>query len=343
MNVNNTFYNDAVSELKEKYSAILPNEYGELGELGSIRVGLDKILENVLLELRGGEGELGRFFLSLIGLTLLVSLVGKIKSPLSDSISRGVSAVVGAFIISLLYPVIYGAMTAISELGEFFSALAPILTAFLALGGGESSAASSSYLLSLTVWITGLIGGGLLIPVVGAVIGTSSLASSLGGPAKPIASAVKSIFSRSMALVGALLGGVFALQTFITASVDNASLRAVRYAVSGLVPIVGATVSGAMSTIVGGLSGVGGIIGASSVAVIISISLAPLLYLLLYRLAFSVSALLSDMLGGEATDTVKGCANSLDVLISVYVMTTIIYIFEVIVVILGGNMILGGA
>jgi hypothetical protein len=116
-----------------------------------------------------------------------------------------------------------------------------------------------------------------------------------------------------------------------------------RYAVSGLVPIVGSTVSGAMSTIVGGLSGVGGIIGASSVAVILSIALAPLVYLLLYRLAFALAAFVTDMLGGEATNTVKGLAGSLDVLISVYVMTTIIYIFEIIVVILGGNMIFGGA
>jgi hypothetical protein len=97
-----------------------------------------------------------------------------------------------------------------------------------------------------------------------------------------------------------------------------------------------------MSTIIGGLSGLGGIIGASSVLVIISISLAPLIYLLLYRLAFSFSALLSDMIGGEASGTVKVYAGSLDILISVYVMTTIIYIFEVILVIIGGNMIFGG-
>ena len=343
MNVNLYLYNDVISGLKDDYKAVLPDGYGDLGELEGIRVGLEKILENIILELQGREGDIGRFFLSLTGLTLILSLIGKIRSPLSEFISRGASAVVGASLISLIYPVVNGVVSALYELGGFFSALAPILTAYLALGGGQSIAASSYYLLSLTVWITGIIGSALLVPAVGAVLGTSSLSASLGGPASRIAGAVKSIFSGSVALVGALLGGVFALQTFITASVDGASLRAVRYAVSGLVPIVGTTVSGAMSTIIGGLSGLGGIIGASSVLVIISISLAPLIYLLLYRLAFSFSALLSDMIGGEASGTVKVYAGSLDILISVYVMTTIIYIFEVILVIIGGNMIFGGA
>jgi stage III sporulation protein AE len=343
INVNNYLYNDCVKDLKEDFSAILPEGYEELGELSGARLGIERILLDLMTELAEGKGRIGEFFLSLLGAAILLALIGRIRSPLSEPISRGSSAIVGAGVIAMLYPLFSGVVESLAELGKFFSALAPILTAFLAFGGGEGSAVSSSYLLSLTVWITGLVDGGLLLPVVGAVIGTSAIAYSLGGPATAIASTVKNIFSRSVALVGALLGGVFALQTFVTASVDNATLRAMRYAVSGLVPIVGSTVSGAMSTIVGGLSGVGGIIGASSVAVILSIALAPLVYLLLYRLAFALAAFVTDMLGGEATDTVKGLAGSLDVLISVYVMTTIIYIFEIIVVILGGNMIFGGA
>ena len=343
MNAKNYLYYDAISDLKGQYVNVLPEDYGELGDLRGIRIGMEKILEEMISELRGGDGEITRFCLTLIGITFLMAIIGKIKSPLSESVSRGASAILGALIISMLYPLISGVVGALAELGEFFSALAPILTAFLALGGGESTAASSSYLLSVTVWVTGLISGSLLIPVVGAAIGTSAISSSLGGPATPIANAVKGIFSRSVALVGALLGGIFALQTFITASVDNATMRAVRYAVSGLVPIVGSTVSGAMSTIVGGLSGVGGLIGASSVAVIASIALLPLIYLLLHRLAFALSIMLSQMLGEETSTMLKGYAGALDILISAYVMTTIIYIFEVIVVILGGNMILGGA
>ena len=117
-------------------------------------------------------------------------------------------------------------------------------------------------------------------------------------------------------------------------------MRAARYAAGGLIPTVGSAVSGAISTLVGGLSAVGGIIGASSVFVISAMALSPLVMLLLYRLAFYLASLVGEF-SGFRCEAVEAFSSALDTLVSVYAVTTTVYILEIILLISGGNAVIG--
>jgi hypothetical protein len=88
------------------------------------------------------------------------------------------------------------------------------------------------------------------------------------------------------------------------------------------------------------LSYAGGIIGAGSVLAILSIALSPLILLLLYRIAMSCAGTLCRAVGGGVS-CISGMAEALDALISVYVMTMIIYIFDIVAVVMGGASMLG--
>ena len=100
---------------------------------------------------------------------------------------------------------------------------------------------------------------------------------------------------------------------------------------SGLIPVVGSTVSGALSTLAAGISYSKGVIGAGAIFVIISIVLAPLVSLLAYRFALSLASMLAEMLGACAASRIFTAFRfSLDSLTAVYALSSIIYILEII-------------
>ena len=208
------------------------------------------------------------------------------------------------------------------------------------LSGGSATAASCASGLNITLWLTGLLSERLLLPVVVAVFVGSAASSVLGGASERVGVGIVRGFKRLIGAIGAIVAAVFGLQTYISVAADSAAIRAAKYAAGGLVPVVGSTVSGALSTLAGGLYSLGGVIGASSVAVIVAMALSPLVLLLLYKLALYVCTLFLEF-SGVGGGCISGFSSALDSLISVYVMTIIIYIFEVVMLIWGGKAILG--
>ena len=341
-NVNISFRYDAVSELSESFADILPEGYSGLSDAdGLSALGPDALFSEVICAIADGGGRVMEFFLLLLGAVMLSYLASSFSSGTSGIVEGGVSAAVSASIFSAMYPLVSSVSEVLGQLGEFFSALAPILTTMLALGGGASTATAGGYGMSVTVWLLGLICGGLLPSVMAATFATSALSASLGGGAETISRGIGNALGRIIGIIGALSAAVFALQTYVVASADSVALRAARYAAGALIPTVGSTVSGALSTLVGGLSYTAGIIGASSVAVISLISISPLAVLLMYRLAFLVCSLLASVIGKSTARCISAFGSVLDMLISVYVMTTMIYIFEILILIWGGERIFG--
>ena len=76
------------------------------------------------------------------------------------------------------------------------------------------------------------------------------------------------------------------------------------------------------------------------VMAILAVALSPLVMLLLYRLALGAANLVSGVLGGGVS-CISGISDALDALISTYVMTMIIYIFDIITIVIGGVSIIG--
>lgn len=243
---------------------------------------------------------------------------------------------------SALYPLFLSVSEALGAISDFFGGLVPILTAYLAIGGAAGTATGAASGLGITLWLTGLIGGRLLLPMTGAVFASSAVSSAVGGVSERVNASIARSFKRIMGAVCAVVAAVFALQTYVSAAADSVSVRAAKYAASGLVPTVGGVVSGALSALGGGLTMLGGVIGASSVAVIIAMALSPLVLLLMYKLSLYVCSLFLEFTGTDVKGSpVAAFMGALDTLISVYVMTIIIYIFEIVILVWGGRSVFG--
>ena len=97
------------------------------------------------------------------------------------------------------------------------------------------------------------------------------------------------------------------------------------------------SVSGALSTLASGLSYAKDFIGIGAVSIIIAIALAPIILMISYRAALSLSV---DFLGfldtGGGVRVFSSMLGALDCLIAVFSMSTLIYIFEIILFIKSG-------
>ena len=84
-------------------------------------------------------------------------------------------------------------------------------------------------------------------------------------------------------------------------------------------------------------------LGGGAVGAMLAISLSPMAMLLLYRLCLFVADVFAVFsVKGGGVSCFSAFSSVLDALISVYAVTTIIYILDIIVLVMGGEMVFAG-
>ena len=152
------------------------------------------------------------------------------------------------------------------------------------------------------------------------------------GTLSGITGGIKTCFITVLGIMTTLLAGTLALQTLIGSAKDSLALRGVKYAVSGMIPIVGGSISSAISALVAGVNLAKGTAASAAIFVLISIIGAPLTELLLFRFAFSLCLAFLKMTGGAlGVKTLSSAASAFDALISVFAFSGVVLILEVVV------------
>jgi hypothetical protein len=104
-----------------------------------------------------------------------------------------------------------------------------------------------------------------------------------------------------------------------------------------MLPGVGSVVAGSLSTLGSGVGFLTGIVGGSSVVGLCSLFAAPLLLLLLHRLALKIALTVLDFLGASAGKRVlSSFLGATDALIAVTACCGVIYILEIVLFIKHG-------
>ena len=342
-----SFTIDISAESKEKsdtdrliddYFDTLPNGERVPDDIYDITgvLGPDAILAEIGSAIVGVRGRVISFFFLLLGTSVLIALASALGDTHGALVRPLVSSIAALAVFSRIMPLI-------SELGEslgiisgFFSAFVPLFCSAMALGGQTVSAGTAGVGMSITLEVCSLFTEKFLLVLVYAMF-FSSLAGSFGGGIAAVSRAVKNIFTRGLALLSTVFIGMLTLQTVISASADNMALRGARYAATSIIPIVGGTVSGALSTLVGGAAYAKGIIGGSAVGVILTMAIAPLITLLLYKFCFFLAISFLEFCSmTEGAACLGGIRDALDALISVYTLTIVLYMLEITVMLISG-------
>ena len=312
------------------FEKLLPEGYGGLGNAEEITKlsSVKALFSEIFSAISGQAGRVGRFFMLLIGCIALSALCRGVSERLVEAVSLSVGIISSLLIFGYIKPLFDEISASLSSIIGFFTSLIPLTAAVTALGGGTTGASLQASAMYSTVAVGQLLFEKIFMIVCS--LGLSmSLISAFGGATDSVVKGIRNIFGWISGICTAIIAAAFSLQTMIASSADSAAMRAAKYT-AGLIPMVGGTVSGALSTLAAGLSYAKSIIGVGAIVVIISMALSPLILLLLYRLAFSASITMSELVGASAISKTLGAFRfSLDSLIAVYALSAIIYVFEI--------------
>ena len=331
-------------EILNDLEAIIPPESGvEISEIEKNgMLGIDGIFSEILSALNGARGQVVSFFFMVFGVAVLLSVHGSfgsaIDSRLNGATSSGVLILASVSIFSSLFGVCQSLKEGLLSLVSFFGAAIPVMSAVNVASGAVSSAATQAANMNVTLAFIERFSVDALLPVSLAVfsltfigaVGESEAVLSIGR-------GVKSFFTWGIGIISTVLAAVISIQSVVASATDSAALRAARYAASGTIPVVGSTVASALATLGGGMAVIKGTVGGVSVAVILALTLSPLIMLLLYRLSVSVSISLLQFSGSSGgVRCFSAIRSALDALIAVYSMSVLVAIVELVVFIKGG-------
>lgn len=332
-----SFASEAADELWKDYLDVVPGQDGREspGDVLS-SVGFDALLREITQSVTDGVSPAVSFFALVMGLSALIAMAES-ASPLELDEKKGAAGATSVIATAALLLQMKGAVEAVkdglSELTVLLSGLIPVLSGILAAGGSMESAAMQAMNMNITLGIISFLESKLVMPLVSSLFCLSAVSGLDSGGVSKIAKSIKGAFTFVSGIVTAVLSAAISMQSWITRAKDSAYLAAARYAASGMIPMVGGTVSSALSTLGGGLSIVRGAVGAGAIVAIISIALAPLVMLLFYKMSLGIGISLLEGCGGtsggvRAFSALKG---ALDALIAVYSMTATVAVFEIVV------------
>ena len=309
-------------------------------------IGVESLLSEIFSAFDNGVGDAMSFFMMLLGIALIIATSESVTPienvSLAKNSSAAISVISSVLIFGRIGALCFSVRESLESLSAFFAGIIPILTGILTAGGNINSSASQAFNMNVTLGAVSYLTAEILIPLVFALFALALAASVDGGAISSVAKGIKNVFMWLVGISTAVIIGAVSMQSVITGAQDSAYLRAAKYAASGMIPVVGSTVSGALSTLAGGLSYVKSIVGVSSVTVIVIMAISPLVTMLMYRLAFSLSITFLEFMGSVGgVRTFSAFRSSIDALISVYALSAVVYISEVVVFIKSGVNVFG--
>ena len=262
----------------------------------------DKILSAVTKGVADNMAAPLRMLAALLAVMLLYSLIYGLKSTAESSMS-GVLSLCTTLCVSCIavVPMLSFAdssTSAIKTMSDFMQSFVPIIAVIISASGHPASGSAYYGFTVAASQIAVRVFSEFIVPLMRIMLSLSVVSSvstgvNLGGIIKAVSRLSKWVLGFVMTLFTALLS----VKQILASGTDKLSDRAVRFAVSGSVPIVGAALSEAYKTVQGSLNLLKSGIGVFAVIAVASVAAAPLISCLCYMFALSAAKAAGELLG----------------------------------------------
>ena len=322
-------------DLWERFLEILPPELRDfalqLDEYGSAKIG-----ELILTSLTPVRSDLARLAALLVAMMILYAaceLLPERHRSVSDAAGAALSALLAIPTLAIIISFVGSSADALRSSSEFFGELIPIMTSAAAVGIGGGTAALTA---SVSAVALGLCEGVVLSGVypLFALVFTLAVLEGLdtGRTVASFSAGVRKLVTMLCGTAPIVIGSVLSLGTLISASRDTLALRGAKYALSGMVPVVGNVISGSIGALISGCKLLAGVVGPLAVCAFLYYLAAPLLSLLAIRFLFSLASGAAEMLGAARGARLFGnLCGALDAIIAPIGASALIYVFEIVI------------
>ncbi len=235
---------------------------------------------------------------------------GFLQSSMSDIIHFVSYISVGAVVLAVLTNILQAAFSAIADMQRQMQIVYPLLLTLMAASGGAVSAGVFRPAVAF-------LASGICELFTAVVLPTSVVVAALtfAGNLSPdvrcekLGGLFKSVNKWLIGLTLGLFTLFLTVQGIASAQYDGLSLRAVKYLVSGSVPIVGGFLSGGVDLVLAGSALIKNALGSFSVLLLFASVLRPLLLFAAFQLFLRLCAAATEPVGGKISSFLTSLAN----------------------------------
>ena len=324
---------DEVNEILKENEISLENTDG-ISKLSAWNV-ITSVAESFLSILKKPAVVLGK----IIAVTLLCVLA---KSMAPDG-----SAVTGSFniigvlaTVGVMYDTLNQAIeiirSSLSGLSDFMTAYIPIF-ASVAAAGGSVTASGSYYATTLMLCeIIGYASNYVVMPFLSIVLAIS-LVSAIN-PRLQFCGVAESVKKASQWILGGMMtifAGLLTIQGFSGTATDSLASRAVKFAASSFIPVVGGAVSEAYSTIHGSIGVIRTGVGTIGIIIIFVMIIRPVLTIIAIKFIITLAQMICGVFDQkECAELLKSTNAVMSIGLSMVVCVSIVFVIATAVLML---------
>ncbi len=207
------------------------------------------------------------------------------KGGISPSLSYIFSVIIALVLIKNIMSSVGGCVSAIKGTGVFMLSFVPVYAGIITVSGAPVTAAGSSALLLAAAELVVQACAFLIVPLMSAYLGLG-VATGMSPLIKDsgIAEAIKKVAMWVLSFCFTLFIGLLSMQTVINASADTMSVKTAKFMVGSFVPVVGSSLSEALTTVIGSVSLLKNSVGIYAVIAILVMLIPIVIELLLWRI-----------------------------------------------------------
>lgn len=280
----------------------------------------------------------------IIVIALLFSIITHFKPSFGDTgVSKAAMTaqyvIIGTITISILTAAFSMGTNAIKGMTSFSEKFFPIIISLLtALGGLTSSAILSPATVFLTTGVS-LFFDGFIFPMI-IVLTVFTLINNFSENIKlnGFCSLIKTIIKWAIGVSFTVFLGVIAIQGLLGSSFDGISIKAAKYTIDKLVPIVGGMFSDSVDVLISCTLLIKNAVGVTGIFIIAGIVIAPAFGILAHYFIFKLmGAVLEPITGNTISKFANGSADVLLILFAAILAAAAMFFITIAVIIGAGN------
>ncbi|MCC8192986.1 MAG: stage III sporulation protein AE [Ruminococcus sp.] len=288
---------------------------------------LELIRDTVLQNIKNPLTLMGEMLIVIIILTMTKSLLE--DNGDMDSILAVIASLAS---VGILYPSISRCLNIVTETitaaTVFMYSYVPVFSSILAAGGSTSSGISYYVTILSVCEIIGFFIENLLVPFMSFTIAVSvveAIDPALMGI--NLSGSLKTISKWILGLISSIFIGVISIQGIIGQASDALGTRAIKFAASSFIPVVGGAVSDAYQTVVSSMSYIKSGVGIVGIIAIIFSVLTPVVTVVILKAVLSITKGISTFFGQQNISCLLGGINSvLSIILGILACFTLIFI-----------------
>lgn len=238
-------------------------------------------------------------------------------------------------VASPVWKTVSAAVEAVRGSSGFMLCFVPVFAGIVAASGGTVSAVSMSALLLGAAEVVSAVAAFAILPLMG-----SYLAMSLCTSVSPlsdnndIAEGIRRIAFWILSFITTVFIGILGIQTAVNSAADTLALKAGKFIIGTAIPIGGAALSEAASTVTASLSLLRSSVGIYGIVALAAILLPIVVEMLIWRLVlFFCSTVSSQFSATSVTKLLKAVDMMLSLLVGVVLLTGAMFIISLTVVV----------